>query len=396
MYRNQRSNGPDVPPLFWALVAVVTLVVVGFLVVLILVLPAPEKGAPPMTSISLPEEEYPAAEAVPTPVPATPAPTPTATPMDPAESLYQTVYDQVDGLEQTLTFTAEGLTQEQVEDVLARIQRRPEFFWLDGYVYYARGDDYEVDCNWKYEDPAACRTQVEEAAAQALAAIPEGAGDYEKALSLHDWLCDHIVYEHSEDGSDQDLYGALVLNRCVCAGYCAAYEYLLNQAGIQVETVRGQADNGTGVESHAWTKLVLEGEIYYTDVTWDDQQEHPNGYNYSWFAVTSDRMAATHFADPTLGAEMTPSSATACNYHYRNGWVLESYNTDDLVRILASQQGGSLTLLAGDDQVYQQVLALLQDGEAAISVLEQAGHPADRYTYYIAEGDLTIDIFPVS
>lgn len=312
----------------------------------------------------------------------------------PGSGLYQTLYDAVDGQQRLVRFDGDGLTAEQLEEILEQICEQPEFFWLDGYTYYNAGAEYRVEFDWKYTDLSRRRAQVEQAGELALASVPEGAGDYETALALHDWLCDHVEYQYSPDGSDQDLYGALVNGRCVCAGYSAGYEYLLRRAGLQAETVRGSADNGGGVQSHAWTKVVLDGEIYYTDVTWDDQANHPDGHTYGWFAVTSARMASTHFADPELGAEMTPSFAVACNYHYRNGWVLEEFSTEGLAQILSAQTGDSLTVLAGSAEVYQQLLALLRDDQTMFPLLEQAGHPANRYTFSITQGALCLDLFP--
>lgn len=407
MYKKRKSCWQTPSSVFWGLVLLALTLVAGTDLLVMLAQPLPGRlptggGALAVTAevAATPEPEEPLPLSVvttATPVPAvTPAPTvtPTPTPADPAERLYQNLYDQIDDLEQTLTFTETELTTEEVEGVLQRLQYQPEFFWLDGYTYFVQGSDYQVECNWKYTDPAALRPQVEEAAAQALAILPADAQDYDKALLLHDWLCDHIVYQYSQDGSDQDLYGALVNGQCVCAGYSAAYEYLLRQAGVEAETVRGTADNGTNVESHAWTKLVLDGEIYYTDVTWDDHEDFPDGHNYSWFALTSDQMDVTHFADPTLGAEVTPSSAVACNYHHRNGLVLDRFDTEALADILAAQSGDSLTVMAADETIYWQLVDLLQDSAATVDLLDRTGHSANLYTYFTATGNLCVDIFP--
>lgn len=374
MYRNRKSGAPLLP----GLLLVVVLAAGGLMLALRSASPEPAS-----------EAASPAPTAEPTPVP-----TPTATPADPADTLYQLVYDQVDGMQQEVTFTEEALTREEVQEVLDKILHRPEFFWLDNYYCSITGNTYQLQYTWKYDDAETCRAQVEEAASQALASIPEGAGDYEKSLALHNWLCDHIVYQLSSDNSDQDLYGALALGRCVCAGYCAAYEYLLDQVGISAETIHGQADGGNGASPHAWTKLVLDGEVYYTDLTWDDEENYPNGHTYAWFAVTSDQMASTHFADPEESAAMTPSSAVGCNYYYRNGFVLDSFSTDSLAQIYSSQTDAPLTVLATDETVYQQLVALLQDGNATTDLLEQSGHPAASYLYYIVPGTFCVDLFP--
>lgn len=388
-----------ISPAVWVLIGLLAVILVGGIALLVLnALPSEEPPeSPPELSRPAEESSLPALTATPvpesTPSP-TPAPTPTPQPAGPDEELYQFLYAQVDALQQTVSFTEEELTKEQIVDVMNRIQRQPEFFWLDGATYYRSGTEYEIEFHWKYDDPESCRREVEQVAAEALDSIPYGAGDYEKALALHDWLCDHIVYQYNQDGSDQDLYGALVKGKCVCAGYCAAYEYLLGQVGVEAETVRGDADNGSWVESHAWTKVILDGDVYYTDVTWDDQADHPDGHTYAWFATTSAFMEKTHFANPEQGAEMTPSTAVACNYYYRNGWVLEQYDTEDLIQIFSDQESDCLTVLAADEETYQQLVVLFHDTSDTLAVLEESGHPANQYTYYMTDGAWSLDIFP--
>lgn len=397
-YREQK-----VSPAVWVLIGLVGAILLGVMVLIgVNMMPdRPDRENPPAElpqqaeeQIPLQSQALPEAEPTPEPEPTPAQPTPTPRPASPQEELYRQIYDQVEDFQQTVTFTTEELNKDQVMEVLQQIQRCPEFFWLDGSTYYITGSDYRVEFNWKYTDPEQRQIEVEQAAQEALASIPAGAGDYEKALALHDWLCEHIDYQYNSDGSDQDLYGALAMGKCVCAGYCAAYEYLLEQVGIEADTVRGDADNGSWTESHAWTKLVLDGDIYYTDVTWDDQKDHPDGRTYSWFAVTSDQMAPTHFPNPEQGAEMTPSTATACNYYYHNGWVLEEYDTADLTRILASQKGDSLTVMAADEEIYQQLLDLFRNANDALDLLERAGHPASQYSYFMTDGAWNVDIFP--
>ena len=383
MRRKKRYRSRGVPAAVLLLILAV-LAVAGFLLVRMLRSAGEEPAPPPQT---VPAQGGQSSQ------PQDPAAGGQGQTGSPEEALYQLVYAQVDGQQQTVRFTEDSLTAEEIGQVLARIQNRPEFFWLEGYSMSALGSDYQVTFDWKYDDLTDRRARVEQAVEEALAAVPAGAGDYETALALHDWLCQHIVYQYSTDDSDQDLYGALVMGRCVCMGYSMAYEYLLDLAGIQAGTVHGDADNGTVVESHAWTKLVLDGEVYYTDVTWDDQESYPTGRTYGWFAVTSARMEPTHFADPEVGEDMTPSTAVACNYHYRNGWVLNGFDRSRLVSILSTQPGDSLTVLAADESTYRQLLALLEDGNATVDLLEQAGHSANRYSYYHTDGALCIDLF---
>ena len=324
----------------------------------------------------------------------------TLPPVEETESLphvdapYQYIYDMMDQEQQKISFVCDDLPYEELDTLLNELIWCPEFFWIDGWEYNAQGNEYDIEFTWKYDDVQTKRQQVEAAAEQALGAIPPEAGDYEKALALHDWLCDNIEYGFNSDGSDQDLYGALALGRCVCAGYSAAYEYLLDMVGIEADTILGEAINGDKLEKHTWTKAILEGDIYYIDVTWDDYDDIPSGHLYSWFAVTSDRMESSHFPDTENGFEMPEATAVACNYHYRNGWVLEEFDINELTRILSEQSGVSLTVLAADESVYEQLVELAMNADATINILYSAGHPTNEYIYTCDDAALCLDISP--
>lgn len=308
------------------------------------------------------------------------------------DSPYQYIYDMIDQEQQEIKFVCYDLPYEQLDLMLNELMWLPEFFWIDGWEYNALENEYDIKFTWKYDDLQSKRQQVEAAAERAQESIPPEAGDYEKALALHDWLCENIEYGFSADGSDQDLYGALALGRCVCAGYSAAYEYLLNMVGIEADTILGEALDGDKLENHAWTKATLEGDVYYIDVTWDDKDDIPNGYLHSWFAVTSERMESNHFPDTENGFEMPQATAVACNYHYRNGWVLEEFDINELTRILSEQSGSNLTVLAANESVYERLLELAMDGDATVSVLHNAGHPAYEYVYTYDDASLCLDI----
>ena len=95
--------------------------------------------------------------------------------------------------------------------------------------------------------------------------------DDDIALWLHDKVAEIITYEFT--ANDQTVYGGLVEKRAVCAGYARLYQMFLNMAGIRAYTVTGSGINPTtgAGEPHAWTLMWLDGECFYSDVTWDDQ-----------------------------------------------------------------------------------------------------------------------------
>ena len=106
------------------------------------------------------------------------------------------------------------------------------------------------------------------------------------ALAIHDRLIDLVSYdqvlaaeEQSEDSSDYGYtaYGALVANSrgeaktAVCDGDTYAYQYLLQQAGIEAVRVAGYAgDTPENAGGHSWTLMHLDDGWYEVDATWDD------------------------------------------------------------------------------------------------------------------------------
>ncbi|MCD7819604.1 MAG: hypothetical protein LUH07_11225 [Lachnospiraceae bacterium] len=120
-----------------------------------------------------------------------------------------------------------------------------------------------------------------------LADIDTGISEYETIRQIHDKLIalvnynDPVISQISTLSNGQDLahtaYGALVAdssgiaNYAVCDGYTLAFEYLLQQCGIEAVFIGGNA--GTSEEDaggHAWNIVKMDGEWYEVDCTWDD------------------------------------------------------------------------------------------------------------------------------
>ena len=193
------------------------------------------------------------------------------------------------------------------------------------------------------EDAIALQSAMEAAAAECLAGLPEGAGDYEKAKFFYEWLAGNVEYDHYGDGgafegsSGQTAADALVARRAVCAGYARAYQYLLGQAGVPCVYVTGSAKGG----SHAWCAVFLDGAWYFVDPTWGDPQFLGEGgetlddgrVNYDYFCVTGEDIAKTHVADCRYPIPECVSNAD--NYFVREGLYVTEPDIGQAGRIIA-------------------------------------------------------------
>jgi hypothetical protein len=90
-------------------------------------------------------------------------------------------------------------------------------------------------------------------------------GDLEKALFLHDYVCQAFSYDVSLESNN--MYSFLLMGSGTCQGYAHTYSALLRQVGIETSFV------ASDTISHIWNLVKLDGEWYHVDLTWDDSHE---------------------------------------------------------------------------------------------------------------------------
>lgn len=135
-----------------------------------------------------------------------------------------------------------------------------------------------------------------------ILSVLDGKSDYEKIKIVHDYLVDTIEYDSSVSLDNiYNIYGALVSKVCVCEGYAKAFQYLMDEAGIENTIVIGTGTNSKGkTENHAWNYVKLDGKWYGIDTTWDDPILIGSGVlisksKYQYFLKGSKTMNQNHF-----------------------------------------------------------------------------------------------------
>ena len=213
----------------------------------------------------------------------------------------------------------------------------PQYFWLAQCDTISSGGKVTAvepyyDFIFTADELPAAKAAFDAATAKALSGITNDMSQYEIELYLHDYLVNNVKYVNGTSNTN-NAYGALVNGQAVCEGYADAFQYLLTQAGISSCVVTGTSKG----EGHAWNLVKIDGEYYYVDVTWDDQD---NGKNfYAYFNVTTAQLEEDHTIIPEF---YTPPicTATAANYFTVNGGKIESGDIDTICRIM---DAGNLT-----------------------------------------------------
>lgn len=278
-------------------------------------------------------------------------PTETTAPAEASSSLEDQCAAAVLAFEESFTLTV-GTAEEALDAFHAMFDHHPEFFWLTGgYVYYDKTstgeNSVEIVPNllMPLEEAKAARQSLDKAVSAILSGIDSGMSDFEKALYLHDSIVgatdyDYDTYERMMQDetflhTSQTAYGCLVEHKAVCAGYSAAYQLLMQRAGIPCIRVDGTATGGP----HEWNLITLDGDPYYVDVTWDDPRPTDNGAvpeTHEFFCITTAELFETHSVDADVSVPLC--TATKYDYYRYFDQYMETYDRAEFARRLRNAQ----------------------------------------------------------
>lgn len=200
------------------------------------------------------------------------------------------------------------------------VNEHPELFFVEPYFRYSYFDTGEIAYLWFYYSGSTDeeRQMYADAIKVALEEVSDDMTDVEKALVLHDYLAQNCSYAYKEylEGTLEDnvfsAYGALVDKRAVCNGYASAYCTLLKEVGIDSFLCTSDAMD------HAWNIVMIDGEWYHVDVTWDDPVWNKEGLILHEFFLLSDEeiLNREHYSWDEL-VECTSTKYDANKYWWR-------------------------------------------------------------------------------
>lgn len=270
------------------------------------------------------------------------------------ESLYDILLEGVKAKKKKITIKYD-CTEELFDTYAKVLSDHPEFFWVtrgSKYSSSAKGNKVTITFTPEYYMTADEIKVGEDALAlikeNILNGISQEATDYEKVLYIHDYIIDTTVYDaasaEENDGSGKKLsdrvyksasiYGCLVEGKAICTGYTAAFQYLLNDLGVESGRVSGYTVEGSAT-GHQWNYVSVDGEYYYIDLTWDDPltEDGSNTKKYTYFLVGEKELEITH----TFGENFTKLGCenTQYNYYVQQGLYAGSYNYKTVSNIIS-------------------------------------------------------------
>ena len=191
-------------------------------------------------------------------------------------SLQQYVENAIDSRAESIDLSGFDLQPEEAAAAIAEvINHNPRYFFLSGedvpVTYDAEtGIVSEVGLIYTMDEKQISRRQKviddELADIRAFAdAAPDG--ELDKVLAIHEYFC--LNYCYDDDLAIFSVDELMMYKQGVCQAFALAFELACSELGIESGYAAGY--RGAGQNGHAWNSVMVDGQWYMIDTTWDSQ-----------------------------------------------------------------------------------------------------------------------------
>ena len=298
------------------------------------------------------------------------------------QQMYDILQNAAENFQSQAVFP-EKLPPETLKKLFLAVYYQENIFWLTSKFYRPDSDSDTLRLTYRYDQETTHQMQadIDKTSWEISSAFDESTSDYEKLKAFHDYIVLNCTFSDDEN-TDTTLYGALCGGYSMCEGYAAAFGLLCKKADIPCVTVTGTGSDGA---SHAWNKVMLEGEWYNVDCTWDDPILDPPDENFirHYYFLVSDKdiEGVTHFPDNTYFSY--PECSSDNNYFRREG--LYANSADSGTALLSSAAADAISagltdaeIRFDDEKAYYSAKAALFDRKKIRQVLKYADRSADK------------------
>ncbi|MFV0286728.1 MAG: transglutaminase domain-containing protein [Demequina sp.] len=220
-----------------------------------------------------------------------------------------------------VTTWAREVGQDGVFDAYTEAYVQNPYAFGGGGTYLDDGNRVYLEPEYVYSDEEAeHRRAVTYAAVQAglsLSGAADASSEREKVTAIHDYIVGLAEYDYEAYGliqagdvssarveQSQEAYGIFASRTAVCNGYAQAFLAMADAAGLEAVQVTGTASSGMTVGGHAWNRVLVDGQWWVVDTTWDDP-EGASGLVQDYLMLSPD--------DPALASRTVDSD-----------WVVDS------------------------------------------------------------------------
>ncbi len=155
---------------------------------------------------------------------------------------------------------------------------------------------FETEYIIPYEEYTTKLQEVKDIASVIIDGASKYSSNYEKEKYVHDYIINHCSYGEPEESlMANTVYGCLVEGRASCEGYSRAFQYIMSSLNIENRLVTGEStDDGVNYINHMWNYVVLDGNGYFVDLTWDDPRAEGNVLRHTYFNINTNDILVKH------------------------------------------------------------------------------------------------------
>lgn len=238
------------------------------------------------------------------------------------KKIYDQMLDAI--LEQKKEVTISAMDGRSLEDIFNCIKADyGGLFWVESFrytQYQKNGKTEMVSFSPNYtmtkKERKTTQRQIDKKVNAYLKGIKSTASDYKKVRYIYKKLIQKVDY-NLQSKNNQNIISVFLGKQTVCQGYANAMQYLLEKLGVPCVVVTGRAKGGP----HAWNLVQLDGEWYYTDVTWGNSKYHDEEKNdvkyveYDYLNITTAEMQRNH--TPQVKFPLPNCTAVKNNYYVK-------------------------------------------------------------------------------
>ena len=312
---------------------------------------------------------------------------------DEGKRVYDEICKSITTLDKALALN-EAVSVDDLKKIVEAIQTdNPEFFWFENYSWVTvngsqNADSIEFKYNCNNQQKQQKQKLIDEYYGRFSSGLTNNMSDYDKVKYTHDYIIKNTDYLANPD--DQNISSVFIDGKSVCAGYSRATQYLLNKIGITNSYVSGEAINRG---SHAWNIVIVEGECYYLDVTWDDPtftgMKDPNFISYNYFCITTKELLKTHEIGENL-IQFPKCVATRNNYFVKENLYFTRMDDTDVENLKAIM---SESVNNGDSTFVTKYASLALANEALSQFTKIFDSPGTTLNYSIDKENFTLVLF---
>lgn len=289
---------------------------------------------------------------------------------------------------------------EQLETIFESvIYDHPELYYVSNqFKYRTQGQSMIFIPNYDYkeEEVKELMGQIEEKTKDIIDKAKKKEKQIDKAQLIYEYIIDRVEYQKNER-IDQNMLSSLIDGKSVCAGYARAYQYVLNQVGVEAVYMVGTAKESTTItnkgEGHAWVMIRIDDDYYYSDPTWGDVTvDHNEHICYGYFMMNDQDMLANY--QPETSYEKTKNKG---DLYYKNiGCYMETYSETLVSKAIKrglDNQTRVAEIKCANDNIYQVLKKNIQSTYLGYNLLRAQGCWNNMCTYSYNDELKLIELF---